>query len=66
MVVNLNKLKTVLDYLDEINKAELEDIEWIIDGEEIAPDYNDVERWKLIGLNNCEFARAHLPLRDSE
>ena len=66
MVVNLNELKKVLDYLAVINKADLSDIEWIINGEEISVESGDIIQWQYIGLNNVHFAETNQSLLDCE
>jgi len=64
--VNLHELHRVIGYIDEINQEDLDDIEFIFDGEEVSPPEFSVNNWKIVGLNNLDFIKAYMPLRESE
>ena len=59
MKVDLDKLKETLDYLAEINKADLADIVWLVDGKELLATPKQIIQWQYIGLNNVLFAENH-------
>jgi hypothetical protein len=61
--VDLGTLKTVKGYLRKINRANIEDIVWMQDGEIITCGNISVADWKFMGINNTDIA-ALVELRD--
>ena len=57
MIVDVNELKRVKAYMDEINHADFRNIIWVEDGKEcIIPEKEKtLEEWAFAGLNHCEF-----------
>lgn len=54
-VVDVNRLRQILDALDHINGLPFDEIEWVEDGSPIAVSPEDVQEWKLTGLSNKDF-----------
>lgn len=57
MLVDVNELKRVKDYLDKINQADIQDITWVENGVEcVIPQRDDtLTLWRYAGLNNTDF-----------
>ena len=55
MKVNVNRVLAIKAELKVINKANLEDIQWIKDGTEIPITQEQIDAWEFIGLNNVDF-----------
>lgn len=57
MQVDLRELRKVLDYLRSINKEDINNIEWTLDGQIVHIDQRDINQWRFVGLNNVDFPR---------
>lgn len=55
MEVNINRVLDILDELNKINEAKLEDITWIKDDHEIVVNQEMIDNFEFIGLNNVGF-----------
>lgn len=55
MRVNLRELQEYSRWRQEINAADIEDIIWVLDGEEVNVPSISIEEWKFLGLNNTDF-----------
>jgi NurA-like 5'-3' nuclease len=57
MIVDVNELKRVKQYLDSINHEDIKNITWMEDGKEcVIPEKQEtLKRWEFVGLNNTDF-----------
>ena len=57
MVVDVNELKRVKEYLNAINRVDIKSITWVEDGQVcVIPDSEKtLTKWSFVGLNNCDF-----------
>jgi hypothetical protein len=53
--VDLCTLEAVKDYLRKINRANIEDIVWVRNGEIVSCGDISVADWKFAGLDNTDF-----------
>lgn len=62
MIVDLNELKRVRDYINKINEVPLEDIQWIQDGVDVGKVENcfEVKQASTELLSNCALAELFL------
>ena len=58
--VELTFLRKVLKCLQNLEKFNLEDIVWLENGEVKKVAHQDIDDWRFTGLNNKDFALAHL------
>ncbi len=58
--VDLKRLQDAVDYIDQINKTPLHQIAWYRDGVYVPVRQTWVTEWRLVGLNNRDFARQYL------
>lgn len=57
MIVNLEEFDSMMRYRRIINQTDLDDIQWMRNGEEIKVTPDILEEWKFIGLSNVDFPR---------
>lgn len=55
MIVDINELKRVKEYLNSINKSNLCDITWMENGMEVVIPEHALDDWGNVGLNNADF-----------
>lgn len=60
LVVDLDELQRLVDQLRKLESVDLVDVAWFKDGKQVKVNSDDVEKFKFIGLNNRDFANAHL------
>lgn len=60
LVVDLEELERVQEYLRQINAVSLSEIRWQRNGVNVNPTPEDLEEWKFIGLSNTAFAELRL------
>jgi hypothetical protein len=51
--------------MKQINKHDIHDIEWILNGKKVKVDAELLNKWQFIGLNNTDFPRYAFD-KDSE
>lgn len=64
MIVDVNQLLQIREYLYTINSKNLEDIIWTVNDQPLEINEKLVEEFKFIGLSNTEF--IHWFLEDVE
>ncbi len=57
MKIDLDEFFQMVKYLAEINKKEVEDLEFTRHGKKVSYDTTMLEDWKFTGLNNTDFIR---------
>jgi hypothetical protein len=57
MVVDVNELKRVKEYLNTINRVDFKSITWVEYGQvcSIPDEAKTIARWDFVGLNNADF-----------
>lgn len=60
VIVELNQLSAVFAYLARIESVPLADITWLKNGEAVKLTPDQIEEWRLTGLNNRDFACQYL------
>jgi hypothetical protein len=63
MMVDIEKLRDAVAYIDLVNSAQLDRIEWVnaVDSiDPIEPSAGAIRQWKFIGLSNAEFAKQYI------
>ncbi len=55
--VDLKELFAAFEFLKEINKEDILNIQWTLNGQPVQVSMQSLEEWKFIGLNNSEFPK---------
>lgn len=55
--IDLRDVELVLDFIRDLEKHQLSDINWVRNGQVIEIDPATLEEWKFLGLANRDFAR---------
>jgi hypothetical protein len=53
--VDIEEVTRVKEYLASINQALLKDIEWYRNGVKVEVSPENLETWRMVGLNNADF-----------
>lgn len=55
MQVNIDRVLSILEELNEINEAKIEKIQWFKDGKELIVNQEMIDEYEFVGLNNIGF-----------
>lgn len=60
MIIQLEELQGVINYLKSIEEVKLEEITWMENDKIVRPTPEQLKQWKFTGLNNRDFAIHYL------
>lgn len=55
MKINVEEITEIKNRLKEIDRTNIDDIEWYKDGTKIVPTKEQIDEWKFIGISNSYF-----------
>lgn len=58
MVVDVDNLKVITGYLNQINNEDFTNVDWVENGELLKFDKELLDEWRYLGLNNCDFIKT--------
>jgi hypothetical protein len=63
MIVDLDYIKSVKRALRRINIEDIDDLQFILDGETVEFDEDDIKQFKFMGLNNTDILDVLKPIK---
>ena len=61
MKINIEDILAAQTIRNQINKVDIKDIEWYLDGEKISIPDETLEEWRFTGLSNTDFVNFCIP-----
>lgn len=61
MKINIEEVLDAQSTRDQINRLDIKDIEWYLDGEKVIIADETLEEWRFTGLSNTDFVNFCIP-----
>lgn len=61
MKLNIEDILAAQTRRNQINRTDIKDIEWYLDGEKITIPDETLEEWRFTGLSNTDFVNFCIP-----
>lgn len=61
MKINIEEVLDAQSTRNQINRLDIKDIEWYLDGEKVNISDETLEEWRFTGLSNTEFVNFCIP-----
>lgn len=58
MIVDVDNLRAISGYLNQINNVNFDDIDWAENGVILEFDKDLLDTWSYLGLSNCDFIKT--------